>query len=52
MNDESQSEPPERKRVLMVTSALALGGSERQILVTSEGLVSLGYEVEIFRLPG
>jgi glycosyltransferase involved in cell wall biosynthesis len=38
------------KRVLMVTSALAMGGSERQMLATAEGLVALGYEIEIFEL--
>jgi len=38
------------KRVLMVTSALAMGGCERQILATAEGLVALGYEIEIFEL--
>ena len=38
------------KRVLMVTSALAMGGSERQMLATAEGLVALGYDLEIFEL--
>ena len=50
---DSESRPsfaPNAKRVLMVTSALAMGGCERQILATAEGLVSLGYEIEIFEL--
>jgi glycosyltransferase involved in cell wall biosynthesis len=34
----------------MVTAALALGGSERQMLATAEGLVALGCELEIFEL--
>src|SRR5262245_1054690 len=34
----------------MVTSALAMGGCERQILATAEGLIALGYEIEIFEL--
>src|SRR5215510_165660 len=38
------------KRILMVTSALAMGGCERQMLATAEGLVALGYEIEIFEL--
>jgi glycosyltransferase involved in cell wall biosynthesis len=41
---------PGAKRVLMVASALAMGGSERQMLATAEGLVALGYEIEIFDL--
>ena len=49
----SESRPsfaPIPKRVLMVTSALAMGGCERQILATAEGLIPLGYEIEIFEL--
>jgi glycosyltransferase involved in cell wall biosynthesis len=34
----------------MVTSALALGGSEAQLLATAEGLLTLGYHLEIFEL--
>ncbi|MFL5065887.1 MAG: hypothetical protein ACJ8ED_14685, partial [Xanthobacteraceae bacterium] len=34
----------------MVASALAMGGCERQMLATAEGLVALGYEIEIFDL--
>jgi glycosyltransferase involved in cell wall biosynthesis len=41
---------PCAKRVLMVASALAMGGCERQMLATAEGLVALGYEIEIFDL--
>jgi glycosyltransferase involved in cell wall biosynthesis len=41
---------PGAKRVLMVASALAMGGCERQMLATAEGLVALGYEIEIFEL--
>ncbi|MFL5042694.1 MAG: hypothetical protein ACJ8D0_23075, partial [Xanthobacteraceae bacterium] len=41
---------PGAKRVLMVASALAMGGCERQMLATAEGLVALGYEIEIFDL--
>jgi glycosyltransferase involved in cell wall biosynthesis len=38
------------KRVLMVTSALARGGCERQLLATAAGLVRLGHHVEILEL--
>ena len=34
----------------MVTSALARGGSERQMFATVRGLVERGYTVEIFEL--
>jgi hypothetical protein len=49
--DGSEQEPqylPQRKRVLMVASALARGGCERQILATAVGLLRQGYQVEIF----
>ena len=32
----------------MVTSVLARGGSERQMLATAEGLIRRGYQVEVF----
>ncbi len=32
----------------MVASALARGGSERQLIATTEGLVRLGYDVQVF----
>src|SRR5205814_574167 len=38
------------KRVLMVISVLARGGCERQMLATVSGLISRGYEIEIFTL--
>src|SRR5262245_31721460 len=38
------------QRILMVTSALAVGGCERQMLATAEGLVARGYELQIFEL--
>jgi glycosyltransferase involved in cell wall biosynthesis len=51
MNNESPSRPsPDRQRILMVGSALALGGSERQLLATVQGLRAAGYELEIFEL--
>jgi hypothetical protein len=42
----------EDKRVLMVISELARGGVERQMLTLSDGLLSRGYEVQIFELAG
>jgi glycosyltransferase involved in cell wall biosynthesis len=41
---------PRKKHVLMVTSTVARGGCERQILATADGLVRQGYEIEIFCL--
>lgn len=38
------------KHVLMVTSTLARGGCERQMLATTTGLLRRGYTVEIFAL--
>ena len=39
---------PRSKHVLMVTPVLALGGSERQMLATADGLINRGYQVEVF----
>jgi len=39
-----------RKSVLMVMSTLGGGGSERQLLATTHGLIRLGYHVEIVEL--
>jgi glycosyltransferase involved in cell wall biosynthesis len=44
--------PAGAKRVLMVISELARGGAERQMLTLSDGLLRLGYQVEIFELAG
>jgi glycosyltransferase involved in cell wall biosynthesis len=41
---------PQKKHVLMVTSSLARGGCERQILATANGLVREGYRIEVFCL--
>jgi glycosyltransferase involved in cell wall biosynthesis/cytochrome c556 len=38
------------QRVLMVTSTLAVGGCERQMLTTAEGLAARGYQLQIFEL--
>lgn len=40
------------RRVLMVTSALACGGVERQMLALTEGLLQRGYLVQVFELAG
>lgn len=40
----------DRKSVLMVISTLARGGSERQLLATTHGLIRRGYHVEIVEL--
>ena len=40
----------DRKSVLMVISTLARGGSERQLLATTHGLIRRGYHVEIAEL--
>jgi Glycosyltransferase Family 4 len=39
---------PRKKHVLIVTSALARGGCERQILATADGLLRRGNQIEIF----
>ena len=39
---------PREKHVLMVTSVLARGGCERQMLATADGLIHRGYQIEIF----
>jgi glycosyltransferase involved in cell wall biosynthesis len=39
---------PRNKHILMVTSSLARGGTERQILATADGLLRRGYRVETF----
>src|SRR5262249_52286076 len=36
-----------QKRVLMVTSGLTRGGTERQIWATADGLLQRGYEIEV-----
>jgi glycosyltransferase involved in cell wall biosynthesis len=41
-----------QKHVLMVTSALACGGTERQMLVAAQELMRRGYCVEVFELAG
>ena len=41
---------PPRNHILIVTSVVARGGSERQILATAEGLIRRGYQPEIFCL--
>jgi glycosyltransferase involved in cell wall biosynthesis len=45
-----KAEDEARKRVLMVTSVLARGGCERQMLATAQGLLQRGYTIEIFTL--
>lgn len=45
-----KAEDGARKRVLMVTSVLARGGCERQLLATVRGLLLRGYAIEIFTL--
>jgi glycosyltransferase involved in cell wall biosynthesis len=39
---------PRQKHVLMVTSVIALGGCERLMLSTADGLIHRGYQTEIF----
>ena len=39
--------PANRRRILMLTSTIAKGGCERQILSTAAGLIEKGYEVAI-----
>src|SRR5262245_23121150 len=39
--------PADRKRILMLTSTIAKGGCERQILSTAAGLIEKGFQVAI-----
>jgi glycosyltransferase involved in cell wall biosynthesis len=48
--DELLRDQSRGQRVLMVTSTLAVGGCERQMLATAEGLVARGYQLQIFEL--
>ena len=43
----NRQRPAHRKRILMLTSTIAKGGCERQILSTAAGLIERGYEVAI-----
>src|SRR5262245_46360425 len=43
----NRQRPAHRRRILMLTSTIAKGGCERQILSTAAGLIERGYEVAI-----